>query len=48
MIRRQVTEALTRSRYRRAYAASLLGIERRKLNRFITKFGIPISRDSRV
>jgi len=48
MIRRQVTEALTRSRYRRAYAASLLGIERRKLNRFITKFGIPVSRDNRA
>jgi len=45
MIRRQITEALTRSRYRRAYAASLLGIERRRLNRFIAKFGIPISRD---
>ncbi len=48
MIRRQVTEALTRSRYRRAYAASLLGIERRRLNRFITKFGIPLTRESKV
>jgi len=47
MIRRQITEALTRSRNRRSYAASLLGIERRKLNRFIAKFGIPFSRDSK-
>jgi len=46
MIRRHVTEALMRSRFRRSYAASLLGIERRKLNRFIAKFGIPVSRDS--
>ncbi|MGD0140063.1 MAG: sigma-54 dependent transcriptional regulator [Tepidisphaeraceae bacterium] len=43
MIRRQITEALTRSRYRRASAASLLGIERRRLNRFIKKFRIPFS-----
>jgi len=48
MIRRHVTEALTRSRFRRAYAASLLGIERRKLNRFIAKFGIPLTRDSKL
>jgi transcriptional regulator with PAS, ATPase and Fis domain len=49
MIRRQIMEALTLSRYRRAYAASLLGIERRRLNRFIAKFGIPVSRrDSAV
>jgi transcriptional regulator with PAS, ATPase and Fis domain len=48
MIRRQITEALTRSRYRRAYAASLLGIERRRLNRFIAKFGISLTRDSKV
>jgi len=47
MIRRQITEALTRSRYRRAHAATLLGIERRRLNRFIKKFRIPVSsRDS--
>jgi transcriptional regulator with PAS, ATPase and Fis domain len=44
LIRRHVTEALTRSRYRRTYAASLLGIERRRLNRFIAKYQIPVSR----
>jgi DNA-binding NtrC family response regulator len=44
MIRRHVIEALNSSRHRRAYAASLLGIERRKLNRFITKFGIVVCR----
>jgi two-component system response regulator HydG len=44
MIRRQIIEALTRSRYRRSYAASPLGIERRRLNRFIAKFGISTSR----
>ena len=43
MIRRHVTEALARTGYRRKHAASLLGIERRKLNRFIAKFGIPVS-----
>jgi transcriptional regulator with PAS, ATPase and Fis domain len=43
MIRRQITEALTRSRFRRTYAASLLGIERRRLNRYIEKIKIPIS-----
>jgi DNA-binding NtrC family response regulator len=43
-IRRKITEALTRARNRRTYAAALLGIERRKLNRYITKFGIPVSR----
>jgi transcriptional regulator with PAS, ATPase and Fis domain len=42
MIRRQITEALTRSRFKRAYAASLLGIERRRLNRYIQKFKIPL------
>jgi two-component system, NtrC family, response regulator HydG len=47
MIRRQVIEALARSRYRRSYAASLLGIERRRLNRFIAKFGISTSRRDR-
>ena len=43
MIRRQVVEALTRSRFRRSYAASLLGIERRRLNRYIAKFNIPVN-----
>jgi two-component system response regulator PilR (NtrC family) len=43
-IRRKITEALTRSRFRRTYAAALLGIERRRLNRFITKLGIPVTR----
>ena len=42
-IRRQVIEALTRSRFRRSYAASLLGIERRRLNRYIAKFKIPVN-----
>ncbi|HEX4054100.1 MAG TPA: sigma-54 dependent transcriptional regulator [Tepidisphaeraceae bacterium] len=44
MIRHQITEALMRSRFRRTYAATLLGIERRRLNRYIAKFGIPITR----
>ena len=44
MIRRQIIEALMRSRFRRTYAATLLGIERRRLNRYIAKFGIPVSR----
>jgi transcriptional regulator with PAS, ATPase and Fis domain len=44
MIRRQITEALMRSRFRRTYAATLLGIERRKLNRYIAKFAIPVTR----
>jgi transcriptional regulator with PAS, ATPase and Fis domain len=44
MIRRQIIEALMRSRFRRTYAATLLGVERRRLNRYIAKFGIPISR----
>jgi transcriptional regulator with PAS, ATPase and Fis domain len=43
-IRRQVIEALLRSGYRRTYAAALLGIDRRRLNRFVTKFKIPIDR----
>jgi transcriptional regulator with PAS, ATPase and Fis domain len=43
-IRRKITEALTRARNRRTYAAVLLGIERRRLNRYIQKFGIPVSR----
>jgi transcriptional regulator with PAS, ATPase and Fis domain len=44
MIRRQITEALMRSRFRRTYAATLLGIERRRLNRYIAKFAIPVAR----
>jgi transcriptional regulator with PAS, ATPase and Fis domain len=41
-IRRQVIEALLRSGYRRTYAAALLGIDRRRLNRFVAKFKISI------
>ncbi len=43
-IRRQVTEALIRCGFRRTYAAALLGIDRRRLNRYVTKFKIPIHR----
>lgn len=48
MIRRQITEALMRSRFRRTYAATLLGIERRRLNRYIAKFAIPVARRGKV
>jgi transcriptional regulator with PAS, ATPase and Fis domain len=41
-IRRQVTEALIRSGFRRTYAAALLGIDRRRLNRYVAKFKIPM------
>jgi transcriptional regulator with GAF, ATPase, and Fis domain len=40
MIRRQITEALRQSQFRRTYAATLLGIERRRLNRLITRLKI--------
>lgn len=43
-IRRQVIDALMRSGFRRMYAASLLGIDRRRLNRYIAKFKIPVDR----
>jgi DNA-binding NtrC family response regulator len=42
MIRGQILEALSRTRFRRTHAAALLGIERRKLNRFITRLAIPM------
>ncbi len=41
-IRRHVTEALIRSGFRRTYAAALLGIDRRRLNRYVVKFKIPM------
>jgi transcriptional regulator with PAS, ATPase and Fis domain len=41
-IRRQVMEALMRSGFRRTYAAALLGIDRRRLNRYVAKFKIPM------
>jgi transcriptional regulator with PAS, ATPase and Fis domain len=41
-IRRHVTEALIRSGFRRTYAAALLGIDRRRLNRYVAKFKIPM------
>jgi DNA-binding NtrC family response regulator len=44
--RRTIIEALKRTRYNRAAACRMLGIEKRRLNRRLTVLGIPVRPDT--